>query len=97
MKKADTGKVKVVRDDALIVAVDIGMEMNRGYCTTPDGRSTKIFKFENTREGLDALWGRKEPILSQKEINDSVIRTLATCVQRSGTIISHLDSWMNGS
>jgi hypothetical protein len=30
MKKADTGKVKVVRDDALIVAVDIGMEMNRG-------------------------------------------------------------------
>lgn len=43
MRKADTGKVKVVRDDALIVAVDIGMEMNRGYCTTPDGRSTKTF------------------------------------------------------
>ena len=39
MRKADTGKVKVVRDDALIVAVDIGMEMNRGYCTTPDGRT----------------------------------------------------------
>jgi transposase len=32
------------------------MEMNRGYCTTPDGRSTKTFKFENTREGLDTLW-----------------------------------------
>jgi len=30
MRKADAGKVKVVRDDALIVAVDIGMEMNRG-------------------------------------------------------------------
>jgi transposase len=57
MRKADTGKVKVVRDDALIVAVDIGMEMNRGYCTTPDGRSTKTFKFENTRDGLDTLWG----------------------------------------
>ena len=57
MKKADTGKVKVVRDDALIVAIDIGMEMNRGYCTTSDGRGTKIFKFENTREGLDTLWG----------------------------------------
>lgn len=57
MNKANTGKVKVVRDDALIVAVDIGMEMNRGYCTTPDGRSTKTFKFENTREGLDTLWG----------------------------------------
>jgi hypothetical protein len=57
MRKADTGKVKVVRDDALIVAVDIGTKMNRGYCTTPDGRSTKTFKFENTREGLDTLWG----------------------------------------
>jgi transposase len=57
MKQADTGKVKVVRDDALIVAVDIGMELNRGYCTTLDGRSSKTFKFENTREGLDTLWG----------------------------------------
>jgi hypothetical protein len=55
MMKADTRKVKVVRDDALIVAVDIGMEMNRGYCTTQDGRSTKIFKFENTRAGMDTL------------------------------------------
>lgn len=47
MKKADSGKVKVVSDEALIVAEDMGMEMNRGYCTTPDGRSMKIFKFEN--------------------------------------------------
>ncbi|MGZ3593298.1 MAG: hypothetical protein ACXU9F_05655, partial [Syntrophales bacterium] len=23
----------------------------------PDGRSTKIFKFENTREGFDTFWG----------------------------------------
>ena len=57
MREADTGKVKVVRDDALIVAVDIGMEMNRGYCTTPDGRSSKTFKIDNTRAGMDTLWG----------------------------------------
>ncbi len=57
MRKADTGKVKVVKDGTLIVAVDIGMEMNRGYCTTLDGKSTKPFKFENTREGFDTLWG----------------------------------------
>jgi len=42
MRKADTRKVKAVGDDTLIVAVDIGMEMNRGYCTTPDGRSSKL-------------------------------------------------------
>lgn len=33
------------------------MEINRGYCTTPDGRSSKTFKFDNTRAGMDTLWG----------------------------------------
>jgi transposase len=56
MKRADTRKVRGVKDDTLIVAIDVGMEMNRGYCTTRDGRSTKPFKFNNTREGLDTLW-----------------------------------------
>jgi hypothetical protein len=56
MRKADTRKVKFVKDGTLIVAVDIGMEMNRGYCTTPDGRDIKPFKFDNTREGMDKLW-----------------------------------------
>jgi transposase len=57
MRKADTRKVKFVKDNTLIVAVDIGMDMNRGYCTTPDGRDIKPFKFDNTREGMDKLWG----------------------------------------
>ncbi len=57
MRKAGTGKVKFVKEDTLIVAVDVGMEMNHGYCTTPDGRDIKPFKFENTREGMDKLWG----------------------------------------
>lgn len=47
-----TRKVKAVSDDTLIVAVDIGMEMNREYCTTPDGRSPKTFKFDNTGTGM---------------------------------------------
>jgi transposase len=57
MKKACTGKVKFVKDGTLIVAIDIGMEMNHGYCTTPDGRDIKPFKFDNSREGMDKLWG----------------------------------------
>jgi transposase len=56
MNKADTRKVKFVKDSTLIVAVDIGMEMNRGYCTTPDGRDIKPFQFDNSREGMDKLW-----------------------------------------
>ena len=58
MRQAETGKVKFVKDDTLIVAIDVGMEMNHGYCTTPDGRDIKPFKFDNTREGMDKLWGK---------------------------------------
>ena len=56
MREADTRKVRFVKDETLIVAIDVGMEMNHGYCTTPDGRDIKPFKFDNTREGLDKLW-----------------------------------------
>ena len=58
MKKAYTGKVKFVKDDTLIVAIDVGMETNHGYCTTPGGRDIRPFKFDNTREGMDKLWGK---------------------------------------
>jgi hypothetical protein len=47
MKKTCTEKVKFVKEDTLIVAVDVWMEMNHGYCTTPDGRYIKPFKFAN--------------------------------------------------
>jgi len=57
MKKAKTGKIKFVKEGTLIVAIDIGMEMNHGYCTTADGRDIKPFQFDNTREGMDKLWG----------------------------------------
>ena len=56
MKKAGTGKIRGVKEDTLIVTIDIGLEMNRGYCTTTDGRDIKPFRFDNTREGLDTLW-----------------------------------------
>jgi hypothetical protein len=34
MRQAETGKIKFGKDDTLIVAYDVGMEMNRRYCTT---------------------------------------------------------------
>jgi transposase len=49
-------RVRTVKEDTLIVTVDIGMTSNTGYCTTVDGRDIKPFKFDNTREGLDKLW-----------------------------------------
>jgi transposase len=56
MKGLRTKKVNTIKEGTLIVAVDIGMVSNHGCCTTADGRSTKTFRFDNTREGLDTLW-----------------------------------------
>ena len=56
MRGLRSHRIKAVKEDALIVTVDIGMAGNTGYCTTPDGRDIKPFKFGNTREGLDKLW-----------------------------------------
>jgi transposase len=56
MKDSTTKTANTVREGTLIVAVDIGMVSNHGYCTAVDGRSTKTFSFDNTREGLDTFW-----------------------------------------
>ncbi len=56
MKGLRTKKVNTIKEGTLIVAVDIGMVSNHGCCTAADGRSTKTFSFDNTREGLDILW-----------------------------------------
>ncbi|MGZ6201338.1 MAG: hypothetical protein ACXWM6_07450 [Thermodesulfobacteriota bacterium] len=49
MKKAGTGTARGIKEDTLIVTIDIGLEMNRGYCTTTDERDIKPFRFDNTR------------------------------------------------
>lgn len=56
MEGARLEKASMVREGTLIVTVDIGMTSNHGYCIAADGRSSKTFKFENTRDGFDALW-----------------------------------------
>jgi transposase len=56
MRGLKTKRVKAVKEETLIVTVDVGMASNTGYCTSVDGRDTKPFKFDNTREGLDGFW-----------------------------------------
>ena len=56
MRGLRTKGVKAVKEETLIVTVDVGMASNTGYCTTVDGRDIKPFKFDNTREGLDRFW-----------------------------------------
>jgi transposase len=57
MKGLRTKRVNMVREGTLIATVDIGLASNTGYCTTVDGRSTKSFRFDNTREGFEKFWG----------------------------------------
>ncbi len=49
-------RVRRVKEGTLIATVDIGITNNTGYCTTLDGRSTKSFSFNNTREGFEKFW-----------------------------------------
>jgi len=49
-------RVRTVEEGTLIATVDIGVTNNTGYCTTLDGRSTKSFRFDNTKEGFEKFW-----------------------------------------
>jgi len=49
-------RVRMVKEGTLIATVDIGITNNTGYCTTLDGRSTKPFSFDNTKEGFEKFW-----------------------------------------
>jgi transposase len=56
MKGVRSKRVRTVKEDTLIVTVDVGMTNNTGYCTTGDGRDIKPFKFDNSREGVEKFW-----------------------------------------
>jgi transposase len=49
-------RVRMVKEGTLIATVDIGITNNTGYCTTLDGRGTKSFRFDNTKEGFEKFW-----------------------------------------
>ena len=73
MKGLRARKVATIKEGTLIVAVDIGMVSNHGCCTVADGRSTKTFKFDNTREGLDKLWGMVLASKTRFQCNEVIV------------------------
>jgi transposase len=73
MKGLRAKKVNTMQEGTLIVAVDIGMVSNHGCCTAADGRSTKTFKFDNTREGLDKLWSMVIASKSRFQCNEVIV------------------------
>ena len=56
MRELRMKRAKMVKEGTLIATVDIGITNTTGYCTTSDGRSTKSFRFENTKEGFEKFW-----------------------------------------
>jgi len=73
MKGSRAKKANTIQEGTLIVAIDIGMTSNHGCCTTADGRSTKTFRFDNTREGLDTLWNMVLASKTRFQCNEVII------------------------
>ena len=73
MERLRAKKATTIKESTLIVAVDIGMLSNHGCCTTADGRSTKTFMFDNTREGLDKLWSMVLASKSRFQCNEVIV------------------------
>jgi len=73
MKGLRAKNANAIKEGILIVAVDIGMVSNHGCCTTADGRSTKTFTFDNTREGLDKLWSMVLASKSRFQCNEVIV------------------------
>jgi transposase len=73
MKGLRTKKVNVIQEGTLIVAIDVGMASNHGCCVTADGRSTKTFRFDNTREGLDTLWNMALASKTRFQCNEVIV------------------------
>jgi len=73
MKGLRAKKADIIKEGTLIVAVDIGMASNHGCCVAADGRSTKTFRFDNTREGLDTLWSMVLASKTRFQCNEVII------------------------
>ena len=67
MKGLRARRVRIVKGGTLIATVDIGITNNTGYCTTLDGRSTKCFSFDNSKEGRGGIFMDIRHILMQLE------------------------------
>ena len=56
MNTIETKKHCIVKDQTLIVTIDIGKTTNTGYCRCPSGKDMKPFEFSNNAEGFQKLW-----------------------------------------
>ncbi len=73
MRSIQTKKIKIVNNETLIVAVDIGKAANVGYCRCPNGIDTKPFSFHNDGHGLKYLWERITQMKNTHNLKEIVI------------------------
>jgi transposase len=52
----ETKKHRIVKDQTLVVTIDIGKTTNTGYCRCPSGKDMKPFEFSDNAEGFKKLW-----------------------------------------
>jgi len=73
MKMIKTKKVTAVNPQTLIVTIDIGKEINTGYCRYPDRSEIKPFEFRNNLAGFEKLWKTVVAAKLAKNLDETVI------------------------
>ena len=66
--------------NTLIVAVDVGMKLNMGYCRCPDGKDMKPFSFRNDGRGFKSLLDRIKSFRHSRGLSQLVVGIESTGV-----------------
>jgi transposase len=73
MRCIQTKKVKIINNETLIVAIDIGKVKNFGYCRCPNGIDVKPFSFHNNGHGLKYLWDKITQMKKAHSLKEVVV------------------------
>ena len=73
-----THQVQRIKDDVLVVGIDIAKRGHMAVCRRPDGRRSKAFFFGNDRSGFEKLIDRSEATKQHSECRSVLFALEAT-------------------
>ena len=73
MRTSKTKKVKIINQNTLIVAVDIGKGFHFGYFRAPNGCECKPFKFINSEKSFNEFWKKIHQFSKKNGLKESIV------------------------
>ncbi|MGB5619965.1 MAG: hypothetical protein WBM78_24210, partial [Desulfobacterales bacterium] len=73
MKSNKTKKVTKINDKTLIVALDIGKNLQYGYFRAPNGNDVKPFAFYNSQKSYNEFWRKLCQFKDKEGLEETVI------------------------